>query len=215
VLCVGGAPCQIFTITNTGTAAITGIGQGLVNGDASFVVVRALSSCGPSGNGQLTGLTSLKAGAKCYVTVQFRPLVSGGVKTGTVSVTGSFGTRSASLTGTATVLAVPSFTWTNGGTVGAWSTATGARTITITNTGATNSTLVMMALPAVANLTGGTQFARTGGTCTAATSLTLNQACTVIITRTRPTTKPAATGTVTLHDTGAAAATQTLNLTGN
>ena len=215
VLCVGGAPCQIFTVTNTGIVTITGIGQGVVSGDASYVVVRALSSCGPSGNGQLKGLTTLKAGAKCSVTVQFRPLISGGVKTGSVSVSGSFGTQSASVTGTATVLGVPSFTRTNGGTVGAWSTATGARTITVTNTGATGSTLVMTELPAVANLTGGTQFARTGGTCTATTSLSLNQACTVIITRTRPATNPASTGTLTLHDTGVAAATQTLNLSGN
>jgi hypothetical protein len=73
----------------------------------------------------------------------------------------------------------------------------------------------MTVLPAVANLTGGTQFARTGGTCSATTSLILNQACTVIITRTRPATKPAAPATMTLHDTGASASTQTLNLTGN
>ena len=215
VLCVGGAPCVIFTLTNTGSVAMAGIGQGAVSGDASFAVVRALSTCGPSGNGQLSGTTTLNPGAKCVVTVQFRPLISDGVKAATLSVSDSFGTQTASMTGTATALATVGFSWTNGGTVGAWGTASGARTITVTNNGATGSVLALSALPAVANLSGGSQFARTGGTCSAGSSLSNGRSCTVIITRTRPATKPAATGSLTVTDTGGAAATQTLSLSGN
>jgi hypothetical protein len=62
-----------------------------------------LSTCGPAGNGQLVGDTTLAPGATCVVTVQFKPLTaqSTGVKTATVSVGDAAGTQSSTLTGTA------------------------------------------------------------------------------------------------------------------
>jgi hypothetical protein len=68
----------------------------------------------------------------------------------------------------------------------------------------------------VANLTGGSQFARTGGTCSATTVLAQNAICTVIVTRTRPASSPfEGKGTLTVTDTGAATASQVLNLSGD
>jgi hypothetical protein len=98
-------PAQVFTLTNTGTAPLTGIGQGVLGGtDASeFSVLRIASSCGPAGGGQLFGLTTLAPGASCVVTVRFTPLTtqSTGVKNATISVTDAVGTQSSTLTGTA------------------------------------------------------------------------------------------------------------------
>jgi hypothetical protein len=121
------------------------------------------------------------------------------------------------LTGTATgpVALFFGFSWTNGGTVGAWLTATGARTITVTNTGPAGSSLALSAVPVVVNLTGGAQFARTGGTCSATTVLASGGTCTLIVIRTRPKTgSTAGTGALTVTDTGAATASQQLALSG-
>ncbi len=112
--------------------------------------------------------------------------------------------------------AAASFTWPNGGTVGAWGANTGQRIITVTNTGVAGSQLSFTALQAVTNLTGGAQFSRTGGTCAANTVLARNANCTVNVTRARPAVAPfPGTGRLTLSDTGGATASQVLNLTGN
>jgi hypothetical protein len=98
-------PAQAFTLTNTGNVTLTGIAQGALGGvnASEFSVVRLLSTCGPAGGGQLTGLTTLAPGATCTVTVQFKPLTaqSTGVKNATVSVTDAAGTQTSTLTGTA------------------------------------------------------------------------------------------------------------------
>ena len=98
-------PAQLFTLTNTGNVPLTGITQGTLSGAnvADFSVVRALSTCGPTGNGQLAGLTTLAPGASCAVTVQFKPLTAeaAGTKTATLSVTDLAGTQTSALTGTA------------------------------------------------------------------------------------------------------------------
>ncbi len=99
------APTQVFTLTNTGNVTLTGIGQGALGGTnpTEFSIVRMLSTCGPAGNGQLAGQTTLAPGAVCVVTVQFRPLTTQttGVKNATVSVTDAAGTQTSTLTGTA------------------------------------------------------------------------------------------------------------------
>jgi centrosomal CEP192-like protein len=99
------APTQTFILTNTGNVTITGVAQGVLGGTnpTEFSVVRLLSTCGPAGNGQFLGQTTLAPGAACAVTVQFRPLTgqTTGAKSATVSVTDLAGTQTSTLTGTA------------------------------------------------------------------------------------------------------------------
>jgi hypothetical protein len=98
-------PIQTYTLSNTGNVTLTGITQGVLGGAnaADFFVNRALSTCGPAGNGQLLGRTTLAPGATCVVTLQFRPLTAEaiGIKTATISVTDSAGTQTSTLTGNA------------------------------------------------------------------------------------------------------------------
>jgi hypothetical protein len=98
-------PCQAFTLTNNTGATVTGVGNGALGGTnaADYTTVRALSSCGPAGGGQIFATTSLANGASCTVTVQFLPKSTDtpGTETATVSVTDSAGTQSATLSGTA------------------------------------------------------------------------------------------------------------------
>ena len=95
-------PIQIFTLTNTGTVTLTGIGQGALGGtnSADYTIVRAASTCGPAGNGQFLGSTTLAPAAACTVTVRFTP-VTAGAKSATVSVTDAAGTQTSTMTGTA------------------------------------------------------------------------------------------------------------------
>jgi hypothetical protein len=98
-------PAQAFTLTNTGNVTLTGILQGTVTGTnaSDFPVNRLTSTCGPSGNGQSLGQTTLTPGATCTITVRFAPPTgdTAGAKNATVSVTDAAGTQSSSLIGTA------------------------------------------------------------------------------------------------------------------
>jgi hypothetical protein len=104
VLLCAADPTQAFTLTNTGNVNMTGIAQGALSGanTADFTVVRLLSNCGPTGNGQIGSNVTLAPGATCAVTVGFRPLTSeaAGPKTTTVNVTDSFGTQSVTINAT-------------------------------------------------------------------------------------------------------------------
>ena len=105
ILACGLDPAQIFTLTNTGNVPLTGIAQAALSGTntADYSIVRAASTCGPAGGGQLLGQTTLAPGASCLVSVQFKPLTSEatGVKSATVSVTDAAGSQASALTGTA------------------------------------------------------------------------------------------------------------------
>jgi hypothetical protein len=99
-------PLQVFSLTNTGNVNLTGIAQAALGGtDANqFIIARAMSTCGPAGNGQLSGQTTLTPGAACSIAVRFAPTAApnpAGVKNGTVSVIDVAGTQSSTLTGTA------------------------------------------------------------------------------------------------------------------
>jgi hypothetical protein len=98
-------PAQVFTLTNTGNVALTGIGTGALGGGAANTANYAIigvvlgvqqSTCG-------TTITSLAPGATCKVTVQFKPLTSQavGLKSATLSVADAAGTQTSSLNGTA------------------------------------------------------------------------------------------------------------------
>jgi len=64
-----------------------------------------MTTCGPAQTGRVApAVTVLTPGSSCTVAVQFRPLAAPqttGNKSATLSVADSFGTQSASLTGTA------------------------------------------------------------------------------------------------------------------
>jgi hypothetical protein len=100
-------PAQGFTLTNTGNLTLTAIAQAALGGTApnpaNYTIVRALSTCGPTGGGQLVANTTLAPGATCAVRVQFKPLTaqSAGLKPATVSVSDAAGTQTSTLNGTA------------------------------------------------------------------------------------------------------------------
>ena len=100
-------PAQAFVLTNTGNVTLNSIGQATLGGSAAnvanYTIVRALSTCGPAGNGQIAANTTLAPGASCTVTVQFKPLTSQatGIKAATVSVTDAAGTQTSTLNGNA------------------------------------------------------------------------------------------------------------------
>jgi hypothetical protein len=98
-------PSQLFTLTNTGNAPLTGITKGALGGasSADFAVVALFSTCGPAGGGQLVGTTTLAPGATCVVDVQFRPRTTdahGSVRAATISVSDAAGTQTSTLSGT-------------------------------------------------------------------------------------------------------------------
>jgi uncharacterized repeat protein (TIGR01451 family) len=95
-------PVQMFTLTNHGNVALTGIGNGVLGGASPADYVIVLSTCGPGGG--VFGATSLPPNASCVVVVQFRPLsgdVLGSTHNATISVTDSAGTQTSTLTGKA------------------------------------------------------------------------------------------------------------------
>ena len=142
---VATGPTQIFTLTNNGSVTLTGITQATLHGTnpTDWTIVRAASTCGPAGGGQLLGQTTLATGASCIVTVQFRPLTAelSNALAATLSVTDAAGTQTAALTGN--VLSLISISPTSGfrgTTVPVTLTGnnlTGATAVTVSGTGVT------------------------------------------------------------------------------
>ena len=100
-------PSQTFTLTNPGSATLTGITNGVLGGTAAnianYTIVPLLSTCGPLVPGQVVSVTSLAQNATCTITVQFKPLTgqAAGAKPATISVTDAAGTQTSTLNGTA------------------------------------------------------------------------------------------------------------------
>jgi hypothetical protein len=98
-------PVQVFTLTNTGNAPLTGIGSLTLAGTSTtdYTITRLLTTCGPASGAQLVSTPTLAPGATCAVAVQFRPLTSEvvGVKRASISVTDSAGTQTSTLSGAA------------------------------------------------------------------------------------------------------------------
>ncbi|PYX47562.1 MAG: hypothetical protein DMG83_04330 [Acidobacteria bacterium] len=105
-LCLGGGPCQSFTLRNTGNVPLTAIAQGVLGGasPADYSIVHILSSCGPAGGGQLASNTTLNPNGTCNIQVQFLPRSTdpaNSVRNATISVTDAAGTQTSTLSGTA------------------------------------------------------------------------------------------------------------------
>ena len=92
-------PSQLFTLTNTGNAPLSGITQGTLGGTAAnranWAVIPLYSTCGPA--------VTVAPGATCNIEVQFKPLTNqaAGAKPATISVTDAAGTQTSTLNGTA------------------------------------------------------------------------------------------------------------------
>ncbi|HEY0745101.1 MAG TPA: choice-of-anchor D domain-containing protein [Steroidobacteraceae bacterium] len=99
------APMQMFTLKNTGNAALSLPSVPVLGGNnpVDFNIDRFFTTCG-TGSGQFFGMASLAPGASCVITVVFHPLTSDptvGAESATVSITEAGGTQSSTLTGTA------------------------------------------------------------------------------------------------------------------
>lgn len=192
---------QVVTLTNTGDATLSISGITIVGTNANQF--SRTTTCG----------AALAANATCTITVTFAP-TTGGNKAATLSIADNAvgSPQSVTLSGTGVPPATVGFSWQNDGTVGSWANNSGSRTITVTNNGQQGSQLSLTTVPLVTNVTGGSQFSRTGGSCSATTVLNRNQSCTVTVSRAR---NGNGTGTLTISDTGAATSQQTLNLSGS
>jgi uncharacterized repeat protein (TIGR01451 family) len=158
-----------------------------------------------------SGGTGLAPGASCTVVVTFTPTGTPGARSATLSIGSNATTAVPGVTLSGTLSgAVAAFSWTNGGSVGAWGTNSGTRTIVVTNSG--NASLTAMT-ETVANVTG-TQFTLASTTC--GDTLATGGTCNVVVARNRPTTAPrSGTGILTIGGSGMAASTAGLNLSGN
>jgi hypothetical protein len=191
------------TVTNTGLAPVA-VTVSAIAGTSASQFTQTANTCPAV-------LSNVAGSNTCSVSVTFTP-ASTGNKTAWFTVTPSSGqVRTVSLTGTGT-LAV-GFTWPNFGTVGAWGNSASTRTITVTNNGGTPLTLDGTTPVAVASTSIPAEFSLVSTTCSSNLVLNASQSCTVTIQRVRP-TPGAATGTLTIKDTGAATPTQVLNLSG-
>lgn len=192
---------QNVTVSNTGNAALNVSALTLSN-SADFSIAGGTCSVGGS----------VAAGSSCTVSVAFKPAAGAtGVRSGTLSVghnaTGSPGV--VSLSATATVAAAPVAALTASLAFGSVNlgTSTTAQTATLGNSG--NSALVIGTLS-----TGSTEFAITGGTCTAGGSVAAGASCTVNVTFTPSTAGVRSANLVVTHNAAGAQSTTSLSGTG-
>ncbi|GAB3626132.1 hypothetical protein PTE30175_00870 [Pandoraea terrae] len=100
-------PVHLFTLTNSGSTTVSGIGNPTTTPTGSgFVIVPQQTNCGSVNpvNTANSRVTSLAPGASCVIAVQFNPPATAGAgstQNGTLNITDSPGTQTSSLQGTA------------------------------------------------------------------------------------------------------------------
>ncbi len=187
---------KTVTLTNSGTAALTGVAISLAGtAPADFV---ESNNCG----------TSLAVAAKCTVTVEFKPSSTGNY-TASLSIkdnaTGSPQTIALSGTGIAAGPAATLSATTVAFGAQAKGTVSAAKTVTLKNTGTASLTSIAVSLAGSAP----TDFAETNN---CGTTLAVNASCTLTLTF-KPAAAAAYTATVDIKD-NAAGSVQTIALTG-
>lgn len=188
-----------FTVTNSGQASATISARSLTTGTQYSI-----------SGGTCAAAAVVAPAATCTLSVVFSP-TSAGVKSDTLNLSYNNGvgaqtaTRALSATGlTPAVLAIGAGSFSNT-TVGATS---GATTFTVTNSGGSTATI------SARSLTTGTQFAVSGGTCAAASTVVAAGTCTLTVTFS-PTSAGLKSDTLNLsYNDGAAAQSATLAISG-
>jgi hypothetical protein len=205
----GSAPVALSTAAlSFGVVAVGSVSAGqtvtVTNASAAAVAVNGTAITGDFA-GTTTCTSSLPAGSNCQVTVTFGPSV-GGTRTGTLRVSLSTGVLAVSLTGTGSsssqlgvlTLSPPTFTFSNGYTIG----DNPSQTITVTNNSGASAgiaAIVMSGDPSLTQRNNCGASVAAGGTC----SITV-------------TFKPVAYGTFTgtLTVTESSGALDTVSVTG-
>jgi hypothetical protein len=182
----GPGTARTYTVTSTGSDALTIAGVSLTGADAPHFV---------TGGSCATG-TSLTQSQTCTVTVAFAPAATGARATTLAVTTNGPALTSASITGHGRDLAASASSLTFSGRVGAGPSA--AQTVTITNEDAEAYTLGAVTLAG----TQANQFSKTADTCNAAT-LAPGGTCTVSVAF-APTSPGPKTATVAIASFGPA-----------
>jgi hypothetical protein len=195
------SPSQTLTLTNSGTASLTGISQTFTG---------PFSRPGGAPGGTCAG--TLNAGTSCTINVVFTPTATGAV-TGSVAINGSVLVTGSPVTLNGTgIAAIRTATVTpNPLAFGNWATGTtsNARTLTVANTG--NIALA----GGTFTFNTGSRYSRpggaAGGTCTA--NLAVGANCTINVVFS-PNATGSINGTLTVAYTGATVTPTPVTLTG-
>ena len=190
---------QNVTVSNTGNAALAI--SAITPSSAEFIVAGGTCSAGGS----------VAAGASCTVSMAFQPAGSPGARAGSLSIAhnaaGSPGAVSLSATATAAAAPIASLTGSLAfGSMNVGTTST-AQTATLSNTGNAPLTLGSIA-------TGSTEFAVSGGTCSAGGSVAASASCTVNLTFTPSAAGARSATLVVAHNAGGAQSSTSLSGTG-
>ncbi len=179
---------QNVTVTSTGSAALNL--SAISTGSSEFVV----------SGGTCTASSSLPPSTNCAISITFTPSAAGARSaTLTVSHNASGGSSTAGLSGTGTAVVItapiaqltPTTLSFGSSTVG---TATATQTVTVGNTG--NAPLVLSSIA-----TASTEFAVSGGTCTASSSIAPGANCSIVLGFT-PSAAGARSATLTVSHNG-------------
>lgn len=159
---VGSTTSKAVTLTNSGSAALSGIAVSVSGANAADFT--QTNNCG----------TSIAAGANCAITVTFRPSAAG-ARSATLNVATGAGALTASLSGSGAAASAPTLTPSTVafGTVSVGSTSAN-QTLTLANPSAVSLTGVALTL-------GGTNPGDFGGSTNCGSTLAAGASCSVIL----------------------------------